>query len=449
MRLSFHDLRACVRQGALFPRPRRPFVDVDRARLANYEWGMGREQTRGAFFSALRDRVGRVYYQDLRMAHFVSINYAHRAFPCLRAYLAESLNDEWLSIVDWRKFQRDHALHQPLTAYAMAQLLSGGLVHHGELLIDGRPFLDHCIDALFRTAGSRYVFPFARSINLPESWLVDNSASRHIWAGIFRDAAYFAALFHDVAYMWQYSTKLLRGMSGLMPEAVGVSSGVVDGAHGLGERLLMCPLYDYKWPHEFEPLGTTPKYEEFMRRALGSTHGLPGGIAILNMADDVERQPRDVAYARGRLIVEWAALAVNMHDNAGLYADFPGCGRRMRILQPELRVQFEKDPLSAMLILADTVQEFGRRRARFTRYDGPETHINYSPQADATDVEWYRTPRGLGTLKITYRFSSGAELAMKRSYLPKDQKRLFDPARGYLDLSGCSIDRVKLDAQMI
>ena len=437
MRLSFADLQACVRQGGLFPRPRRPFVDVNRARLINYEWGKGRHQTRREFFSALFDRVGRIYYQDLRLAHFVSINYAHRAFPCLRAYLAESLNDEWLSIVDWRKFQRDHALHQPLTAYAMAQLLSGGLIHHGDLLIDGRPFLDHCVDALFHTAGPNFVFPFARSINLPEPWLNDTAVSRLVWAGILRDAAYFAALFHDMAYMWQYSTKLLRGKSGFMPEALDGSRDIVDGAHGLGERLLMCPLYDYKWPHEFEPLGGTPRYEEFMRRALGSTHGLPGGIAILNMADDVERHPRDAAYARGRLILEWAALAISMHDNAKLHADYP-----------ELHVRFEKDPLSAILILADTVQEFGRRRAVFTRYDTPETHISYGPQADATDVEWRVNP-GQRILEITYRFSSGAELATKRAYLPKDQKRLFDPARGYLDLSWCGIDRVQLDAQMI
>jgi len=448
MHLSFADLRACVHQRVLFPRPRRPLVDVDRARLANYEWGKGRGQSRREFFSDLFDRVGRVYYQDLRLAHFVSVSYAHRAFPCLRAYLAESLNDEWLSIVDWRKFQRDHALHQPLTAYAMAQLLSGGLIHHGDLLIDGRPFVDHCVDALFHTAGPNFVFPFARSIDLPELWLEDNAVSRLIWAGILRDAAYFAALFHDMAYMWQYSTRLLRGKSGLMPGALDVSGGIVDGAHGLGERLLMCPLYDYKWPHEFEPLAVPPRYEDFMQRALASTHGLPGGIAILNMADNVERRPRDAAFARGRLIIELAALAINMHDNAGLYADLPGRGRRMRILEPDLRVQFEKDPLSAMLILADTVQEFGRRRAVFTRYDTPETHINYGPQADATDVEWQRT-RGRGTLRITYRFLSRAELATKRAYLPKDQRRLFDPARGYLDLSWCGIDRVQLDAQMI
>ena len=447
MRLDFTDLQACVRHGALFQRPRQPLVDVNRARLVNYVWGKGRGESRSEFFGALRDRVGREYYQDLRLAHFVSISYAHSAFPCLRAYLAESLNDEWLSIVDWRKFQRDHALHQPLTAYVMAQLLSGGLLNHGDLLIDGRPFLDHCVDALFHTAGPNFVFPFARSINLPESWLDDNATSRHIWAGILRDAAYFAALFHDMAYMWQYSTKLLRGMSGLMPESVDISDGAVDGVHSLGERLVMCPLYDYKWPHEFEPLGTVPRYKEFMLKALRSTHGLPGGIALLNLADDVERRPRDVAYARGRLVVEWAALAINMHDNAGLYAAFQGRGLRMRVLQPELRVQFEKDPLSAMLILADTVQEFGRRRALFTRFDTSETHVEYVPQAVATDVEW-RVFRGQRTLKITYRFSNDSDLATKSAYLPKDQKRLFDPDRGYLDLNSCGIDRVKLDAQM-
>ena len=93
-------------------------------------------------FRELYKRVGRDYYWKVYPIQYQTLNYAQMSFPAYKFILPEVIADDWLAIVDWHKFQRDHALHQPLTAYIVLKILTGGKNSSKALKINGETLLE-------------------------------------------------------------------------------------------------------------------------------------------------------------------------------------------------------------------------------------------------------------------------------------------------------------------
>src|SRR4030042_1192178 len=142
MEFSFEDYQNKLNTGIFIPPDTfRPYVSVKpdayRALQREHEQrGLLIEDT----FRQLAKRVGRDYFWKVYPVQSETLDWAQLSFPAYRFILAEVLQDDWLATVDWHKFNRDHALHQPLTAYVVLKMLTGagdlGLEIGGRRLLD-------------------------------------------------------------------------------------------------------------------------------------------------------------------------------------------------------------------------------------------------------------------------------------------------------------------------
>ena len=83
------------------------------------------------------------------------MDYSQLAIPAYRFILPEVLADDWLATVGWHKFNRDHVLHQPLTAYIVLKLLTGGGDAGQAFMVDdGVSLLDACVNEILKWEGT-------------------------------------------------------------------------------------------------------------------------------------------------------------------------------------------------------------------------------------------------------------------------------------------------------
>jgi hypothetical protein len=163
-------------------------------------------------FSELKKRTGKEYFDKVYPAQTQTLSYSQRNFPSYRFILPEVLIDDWLSIVDFHKdFSRDHAVHQPLTAYVVSKLLLGG--NQEELFeINGSNLLNICVNQILHSPKMEYFRNFV--INMTNDFapisnlFEDNVINRELWGNLFFETALVSALFHDIGYPWQYINRL-------------------------------------------------------------------------------------------------------------------------------------------------------------------------------------------------------------------------------------------------
>ena len=204
-------------------------------------------------FRELERRTGQDYFWKVYPIQTKTMDWAQLSFPAYRFILAEVLQDDWLASVDWHKFNRDHALHQPLTAYIVLKMLTGA----GEKpwMIGRESILKKCINEILKWEKTDYLKRFLQSNDYASSWLSDilfsdNVLSRQIWEALFVESAFLAAIFHDMGYPWQYVNRLNSKLS----HAGYIKESPTDNAESLlkdfGNRLLFCPLNGYKYINE-------------------------------------------------------------------------------------------------------------------------------------------------------------------------------------------------------
>lgn len=445
MIFSYADFQAGLAEGLYAPPcAYRPFMRVKQSEYAALERthrDKGHKADRA--FRELRRRVGREYYWKCYPVQARAMDYSQLAFPAYRFILPEVLADDWLATVGWHKFNRDHVLHQPLTAYVVLKLLTGGGDESQAFMVDdGVSLLDACVNELLKWQGTEYLRDFLveTGVRKTEAWLNGSSIGRALWKCLFVEAAYLAAIFHDMGYPWQYVNLLSNKLehAGLQPDSPGTDSDQLIEA--FGDRLLFCPLNGYRFLNRTAPATWHHQLAAIVGKALRKTHGLPGAIGFLYLNDILRDYPTDTTHPIRQFCVEWAAMAIMMHDMPKIYWG----GDKALPSNGHMRLKFSVDPLSCIIALADVVEDFARPVAEFS--DRPQgVNMRYTDGCDSTSIELQPGARS-GKVRIRYGFSDANQRAAKKAWLSKEHRDYFDERHGYLDLSAAGITKVDMEA---
>lgn len=451
MHFSLSDYRAGFASGFYSsPTAYRPFMQVNRRQYRDLErrHAESGNDVRTAF-RALRQRVGKEHFGSTYPIQARTLHYSQVAFPAYRFILPEVLADDWLATVDWHRPHRDHILHQPLAAYIVLKLLTGGEEGGQPLQMpSGRSLLDECVNEIMKQDGTAYLreFLLGTGISHSEVWLKDCPMGRELWKALFVEAAYLAAVFHDMGYPWQYVNALSNKLeyAGYPPDSP--TADATSVVETFGNRLLFCPLNGYRFVNRNAPATWRQRLHELTARALRKTHGLPGAIGFLHLNDVLREYPTEPLHPIRQFCVEWAAMAILMHDMPSLYwgkdMDTPPDNGHMR-------VRLAVDPLSCVVALADVLQEFCRPVATFSDKRGSDTvvEVDYQSACESVEVELFPNSRPNG-LRLVYYMRDRDVLAYRRSQLANEHKRYFDQQYGYLDFSSAGVTAVEMEVRM-
>ena len=367
------------------------------------------------------------------------------SFPAYRFILPEVLVDDWLAIVDWHTFHRDHVLHQPLTAYIVQKLLDeAGSPDESFHLSDGRHLLDVCVDEILKWDKTSYLREFLLGIGVQETeaWLNNSYAGRVLWKSLFLEAAYLAAVFHDMGYPWQYVHLLSNKLehAGYHPDSpTSDAEGLINT---FGNRLLFYPLNGYRTLDRNAPSTWHQRLTSLTAQTLRKTHGLPGAIGFLYLNDVIRDYPSDRTHPIRQFCVEWAAMAIMMHDMCKIYW---GDKTSTPPDNVHMRLHFDTDPLSCVLTLADVLQDFSRPSVAF-QDNTTSVAISYHDGCDSTRLalDWGNPTRAM---EIAYSFTDPVQYATKCTFLPSECLDIFDPNNGYMDFSSLGITGVEMKAE--
>ncbi len=423
-----------------------PYYDVD---PVLYRQQGSTDQRRGDLTRAvgeLRKRTDRAYFNKTYPLQARTLDHSSRAFPAYRFILPEVMTEDWLAIVDWGKFQRDHVLHQPLTGYVVLRLLDENHPEGVFELPEGKSLLNACVERILRWKETAYIKDFLLGCGMDRDDPILDAGSgvaRNVWRAFFRETAYVAAVFHDLGYPWQYAERIQGNLDGMNTPAVRQNRSAEQVVRLFGHRMLFHVLQGYKEQNAATPSTWRDRTTGLTDSALKKTHGMPGALGFLHLNDCVRRFPSSTESPLHLLCVEWAAAAIMMHDMGKIYwgKGVPGTGIPEN---PFLRLSFDRDPLSALVTLADVLQDFARPVATFGQCGNGTKQVvslDYDEACSSTELELKGT-----TMIIRYLMKSGGTLATKRKCLAGDLNTYFDPHHGYLDMASLGITNVELIA---
>jgi len=393
----------------------------------------------------LHRRTGAAYFAKTYPLQARALDYSARSFPAYRFLLPEVLTEDWLAMVDWRKFQRDHVLHQPLCGYVVLSLLDGDGTKGPLRFPNGKTILETCVDQILRWKEMAYIrdFLLASGMDKDDPIVRDrNRIAENVWRVFFREAAYVAALFHDLGYPWQYAERIQGHLDEINTPALKQNRSARDIVELFGSRLMFCALHGYQFPEPTCPSTWKERLVQLTDQALTSTHGFPGALGFLYLNDCVRRHPRGRTSPLHLLCIEWVATAIMMHNMSEIYW---GEGLKKGLIpeNPFLRVSFDVDPISALITLTDVIQDFERPFGIFGRASsGDGVTLDYEASCLGTEL----TLDASGVLTITYQMRSEDARAHKKLCLAKESREFFDPRHGYLDLSALGITEVRMIA---
>jgi len=426
-----------------------PFISVDNQRYKEI-----REKTSPFSIRDFEKRTANMMVDKTRGAIGLTLKYAQSFFPAYKFYISEFLNDEWLAAVDWHKgFHRDHVIHQPYVAYIGMTLLHDKGEIFGSSVLCGKSLLDKCIDTILEQRHCEYLMEYLKEMGAPSIyWNYENHGqlTRELWKWMFVDTFFMAALFHDIGYPWKFINAIHGKLDPHAPLENPAQKNAKQIAVSYGDRLVFYPLNNYRKKSPSTPADWQSRFNELVQKGLAETHGMPGAISFLHLNDLLAKYPAKTASPARRFCVEWAAMAILMHDMSGIYSkiDDRFGSLSMKVNNPQLRVSFLRDPLSFVLTLSDLIEDFGRPNARFVKTrsqnDNDKVEIVYYSKCSSVDVECDKQ----GRMKIKYKFNNKADVAQKRiQFIPKETLQYFDPIEGYLDYRGSGIKSVKLLAE--
>lgn len=389
----------------------------------------------------LKERTTNGYYTKVYKAQVDAKSYAEKVFPTYKFIQHDAIIDDWLSTVDFhrKKKTRDHSLHQTLTAYIVSKMLGQGDSTKGLVLPNGKTLLQQCAEQLLREPQMEYLRNYVRRVD-PDFAPYSGKYSDAWAAEVFYEAAFISALFHDMGYPWQYVYNLSRSIKDANYKDVnGVVIDVDKAANKMSDSLLIYPLYGYQ-----EDVVKTPtdeqkqKVKELIRKGLMDTHGMPGAIGFMWLNSYIRYEAKKDLFkeASFRLITDWAAVGIMMHDMPRVYWGDRTGG------QPDnsiLRLDSKKDPLSCITSLADILEEFERPKADFYRVldknDNEHVAVDYDFLCNETVVGFDGDK-----MNVTYLYDTEEEARKQESDRKNEVKDYLGTGIGYLNLVSWGIN---------
>lgn len=445
MKFSYENYQELLQAGAFcLPCGFQPYISVNKVQYSTIE--KEHDEKKNSYEKAFRElsrRVGKEYYWKVYPVQSRTLDYAQLAFPAYKFILPEVLAEDWLAIVDWHKFQRDHALHQPLTAYIVLKLLGFGNSNNA-FKIGNESLLDLSVNQILTWSGTRYLKEYLIDMHVMDNadsdlWFGQSTLSKEMWKALFIEAACLAATFHDMGYPWQYVNILaskLRYSGGQQIESP------TDDADNIirqfGQRLIFCPLNGYHLLDRNVPATWHQRLKNLTSLSLRETHGFPGAIGFLYFNDALREFPNLKIHPIRQFCVEWAAMGIMMHDMGKIY--WGDKGTESPPENPQLQLHFDIDPLGCIIALADVLEDFERPVVEFS--SGDDHSIGYySTACNSSHLEYVN-----GTLTIKYQMKSAKQKAKKRFYMEKEHKEYFAPNVGYLNLAAAGINKVSMES---
>jgi hypothetical protein len=385
-------------------------------------------------FKQLKRRVSSQYLTKIWKTQSDALGFCSSVFPAYKFLLPEILADDWLGIVDWHKFQRDHALHQPLTAFIVHELFYPA--NKGDAFF---ALIQKQLKELYKTDFDSYLKNYLLDLGLDSSspFLIHNNGqSSMLWLSLLYETTYIAALFHDIGYPWHLISSLNKKLDPL--ECNTRPTNDEDDLFEIyQERLIFYPLNGYKKINPGKPVSWKKDMLLLIRQLLSQTHGFPGAICFLYLKDAMRSFPNVKENPISQFCVDWAAMGILMHDLVKIY-----WGDQSIPKNPHLRLNLQKDPLSTILTLCDVLQEFSRPKAEFSRKD-EFIKLEYKMPCLSTEIKLEGTE-----LFITFVYQDNDSMLEKRMYIKEDEKNYFDPNYGYIDISSLGLTRVNLKVEL-
>ena len=273
--------------------------------------------------------------------------------------------------------------------------------------------------------------------------LSDESPSlvKWFWSQLFEESLFLACYFHDIGYPWQFMNGIAKQLISHGPNRPPFTMGASEIYRSYSKRLVLFPLNGYSPVLNTQPSIWSDLVKVTLGRALADTHGMPGALAFLYLNDLLREYPEAPDNgACDRFCLEWASMAIMMHDMQKIYQGDAALGDPPE--NPHLRTSIERDPLSFVLTLVDQIQDFGRDNASFGLPVGMDVSFHCDAACTAVDVSL----RPDNILDIAYHFADvGAFLTdQQHDCKPKTYSQYFRPDTGFIDLSGLAIGGVEL-----
>ena len=380
---------------------------------------------------ALTERMGGEYFSKFDRARTLSLGYANSVFPAYRMLHLDLACEDWLSLVDFHKgFGRDHSVHQPLTAYIICKLLGGGKENAG-FEICGETLMKKALDA-FNDIGCQYLRDRLAFYD-PASPLLQGD--RNLWRIVFYQTAIITAMYHDLGYPWQF----IERMHDFLKDDILLCGRLKYDKHGAVNPIVSSYISAHKDELMFRPFydygkgGRTTAHisEKVFEKYLHESHGLPGALAYWAYNDEYHTDAGERTAGLIKFCREWSCLAILMHDMQKAYAQ-PGSGFA--------RLDFKTDPLSFVISLADTLEDFNRPNATIKADAGIGCKISYSFPSLSVELE---ENRGVAELKYSI---VPDEIENQEKFKRDDQRNLFN-AGGYFDLASIGLTSLKIECK--
>jgi hypothetical protein len=259
----------------------------------------------------------------------------------------------------------------------------------GDLTFGDQTLRTRCLLQVIHSPECQYLRDYANHLGafdgVPERW------KSSVWAAMFDEAVFLATMYHDIGYPWQFVQAVANQLSDHTPLPMTPMQMEVHELYAAyGARLFCYPFQGYNAPSATQPLAWRQRTEKLLASGFAQTHGLPGALAFLYLNDILRDYPESpTAHARGVFCLEWAALAILMHDLQKLYWGNGDAGPPPE--NPQLRVRFQRDPLSFVLTLVDQIEDFCRPNSRFT------------PRPDLAEIRYDHTCRAVEVTSLARR----------------------------------------------
>lgn len=428
MEFTYDDFRNNYLHSAeLMPiAPLNPMQNVDRAKLSDAIEGYDVNKRIKRTFDEFKKRLGSEYFDEFERVQTRAKEYGAFVFPPYKFLFLDITCEDWLSLLDFhRGFSRDHSVHQPLTAYIVCKLLGDGDSAKA-FKISGESLLDKAVDTIVDGAESQYLRDrLSEKEKNPNSPLL--AGDKGVWKSVFYQTAIITAMFHDLGYPWQFIERMhdsLKDEKLLCGRLPANSPLVTNYIAQHKDELMFRPFYNYGKDNLTSDNINISLFDKYIHLS----HGVTGALAYQRY-NEVFRP--DVKNEKSGLIEfcqEWSCLAILMHDMQKAYTNREGFSK----------LDFNTDPLSYIISLADTLEDFNRPNAKFNpTKKGCE--IEYSFPSLAVKLE---EDNGVG--KIIYKVCPQTK-DFQSEQKSKDQKVLFDQPDGYFDLQSIGLSWMTIE----
>ncbi len=385
------------------------------------------EDTKKAF----TERLGGLYYEKFDRARTLSLGFGSKMFPAYQFLFYDIACEDWLSLVDFHKgFGRDHSVHQPLTAYIVSKLLGRGNPNDG-FFIGDESLLNKALDAVIGEPDSQYLRDRLVFYDNKSPLLQGN---RELWRQVFYQTAIITAMYHDLGYPWQFIGQMhdtlkddilfFGRLSYADPDKNAKNNSIINPTvdnyiRTHHDELMFRPFYNYGKGGLTKADINKKVFEKYLHKS----HGVPGALAYWIYNDAYRTMEGVTTAGLIKFCQEWSCMAILMHDMQKAYAQ-AGSGFA--------KLDFKTDPLSFIIALADTLEDFNRPNANIVP-TGNGCEITYSFPSLAVDLL-----EDNGEAEILYTVVE-EKRGEQEYFKSKDQTNLFNQPAGYFDLDSVGL----------